>query len=226
MDNKEKNAMAILLPFLIISDIFIFAFKGVKFFFFDIFRYIFNKTSKEVDSAYQKTKQRLEQEKLAERKRIEQVKKQKKQEKYNNLWFVKKQNKKLEVMRQNLLVNLQNEGSVRSDVPRVFQYKARNKEGKIETGTINGFSKLDVNTFLIQEGYIVYDIKTSKTIDFFYGESSAFAVKMSNKDLLFWLTQLSTYIKSGITLTEAVKILNNQMQKKKKYRKYFKSIMN
>lgn len=225
MDNKEKNAIAILLPFLIISDIFIFAFKGVKFFFFDIFRYIFNKTSKEVDSAYQKTKQRLEQEKLAERKRIEQVKKQKKQEKYNNLWFVKKQNKKLEVMRQNLLVNLQNEGSVRSDVPRVFQYKARNKEGKIETGTINGFSKLDVNTFLIQEGYIVYDIKTSKTIDFFYGESSAFAVKMSNKDLLFWLTQLSTYIKSGITLTEAVKILNNQMQKKKKYRKYFKSIV-
>lgn len=225
MSNEKKNAISILLPFLIVSDIFIFAFKGVKFVFFDIFRYLFNKTSKEVDQAYQKTKQILEQEKYAEKKKMEQEKQAKRLEKHNNLWYVKKQNKKLEAMRQNLLVNLQNEGSIRSEVPRVFQYKARNKNGKIETGTINGFSKLDVNTFLIQEGYIVYDIKTSKMIDFFYGETSAFAIKMSNKDLLFWLTQLSTYIKSGITLTEAVKILNNQMQKKKKYRKYFKSIV-
>lgn len=34
---------------------------------------------------------------------------------------------------------------------------------------------------------------------------------MSNKDLIFWLTQLSTYVKSGIPLTDAVKILMNQM---------------
>ena len=48
-------------------------------------------------------------------------------------------------------VDLQNEGGDRSQNPRVFQYTARNADGKVETGTINGYSKLDVNTFLIQE---------------------------------------------------------------------------
>lgn len=225
MTNNKKSVNPILLPLYVIEDIFLFAFKGIKFIFFDIFRYLFNRTSKEVDQAYQSTKRIFEQEKIVEKKKKMEEKKAKQQARHNNLWFVKKQNAKLEQMRKDLLVHLQNEGSLRSEVPRVFQYKARNKNGKLETGTINGYSKLDVNTFLIQEGYIVYDIKTSKTIDFFYGETSAFAVKMSNKDLLFWLTQLSTYIKSGITLTEAVKILNNQMQKKKKYRKYFRSIV-
>ena len=144
---------------------------------------------------------------------------------YNSLEFAKKQHVKLLQMRENLLVDLQNEGSIRSEFPQVFQYKARNKDGRLEVSTINGYSKLDVNTFLIEEGYTVYDIKTNKTIGFLYGETSIFATKMSNKDLLFWLTQLSTYIKSGITLTDSVKILNNQMRRKKKYNKYFQSII-
>ncbi len=225
MTNQNQNANAFLLPLLIIKDIFKFAFRGVQFVFVDTFKFLFSKTSQEVDHAYKSTKRIFENEKEVEKRKKAEEKKAKWQEKYNNLWFVKKQNAKLEEMRQKLLVDLQNEGSVRSTTPRVFQYTARNKNGKVETATINGYSKLDVNTFLIQEGYTVYDIKTSKTIDFLYGETSVFAVKMSTKDLLFWLTQLSTYIKSGITLTESIKILNNQMQKKKKYRKYFQSIV-
>lgn len=225
MTNEKKKSNFLLLPFLTIGEIFTLSFKGMKFLLFDVFKYLFNRTSKTVDHAYQSSKQIFENEKQIEKRKQEELRKTKRQERYNNLWFVKKQNAKLEQMRQELLVNLQNEGSIRSATPRVFEYKAKNKEGKIETATINGYSKLDVNTFLIQEGYTVYDIKTSKTIDFLYGDTSIFAVKMANKDLLFWLTQLSTYIKSGITLTESVKILNNQMQKKKKYRKYFRSII-
>ena len=225
MINENQKTNAFLLPLFIIKDIFEFAFRGIKFVFMDTFKLIFDKTSKEVDHAYQSTKQVFNHEKELEKKKKKDEQKAKWQEKYNNLWFVKKQNAKFEEMRKNLLVNLQNEGSERSATPRVFQYTARNKMGRVETSTINGYSKLDVNTFLIQEGYTIYDIKTSKTIDFLYGDTSIFAVKMSTKDLLFWLTQLSTYIKSGITLTESVKILNNQMQKKKKYRKYFQSII-
>lgn len=225
MQMTKENNNAFLLPFLIIKDIFSLAFKGVRFLFWDIFKYVFNHTSEKVDHAYQSTKQMFENDKVLEEKKKNDEKKAKRQEKYNNLWFVKKQNAKLEEMRKELLIDLQNEGSVRSATPRVFQYKARRKDGHLETATINGYSKLDVNTFLIQEGYTVYSIKTSKVIDFLYGDTSAFAVKMSTKDLLFWLTQLSTYIKSGIPLTESVKILNNQMQKKKKYRKYFQSIV-
>ena len=36
--------------------------------------------------------------------------------------------------------------------------------------------------------------------------------KFKNKDLIFW-TQLSTYIKSGIPLTDSMRILGKQMSK-------------
>ena len=49
--------------------------------------------------------------------------------------------------------------------------------------------------------------KTSQFLNFVYKDSGLLGQKMSIKDLIFWLTQLSTYIKAGITLNEAVKIL-------------------
>ncbi len=208
-------------------NIFVCAYKGIKFIFFDLVIMLFNFVSLRVDRTYKKTKNLVgtEAEKQRERERKKKEQQAKYQEWYNNLGFVKKRNARLEAIRQKLLVDLQNEGGERSQNPRVFQYTARNADGKVETGTINGYSKLDVNTFLIQENYIVYDIKTSKMIDFLYGETSMFAVRMSNKDLLFWLTQLSTYLKSGIPLTDGVKILNKQLQKKKKYRKALQSVV-
>ena len=69
---------------------------------------------------------------------------------------------------------------------------------------------------MLNEGYEVYKIENNKTVDFVYGDSSFISTKWKNKDLIFWLTQLSTYIKSGITLMEAVKILTNQMGSKSK----------
>ncbi len=171
---------------LIISDIFHFAIRGIKFITIDLIKVPYDK--------------------------------------FYAPKIAKKQEEKLEKQRQALLIDLQNEGSERSQEPKIFWYKAKNKNGKIETGTINGYSKLDVNTFLLQEDYIVYDIKSDKKVDFLYG-SVLFSAKLSNKDLLFWLTQLSTYIKSGISLTESIKILNNQMNNKKQYRKAFQSII-
>lgn len=41
---------------------------------------------------------------------------------------------------------------------------------------------------------------------------------MSVKDLIFWLTQLSTYLRAGLTLSKSVKILSDQMGKKNKNR--------
>ena len=51
------------------------------------------------------------------------------------------------------------------------------------------------------------------------------SVKFKTKDLIFFLTQLSTYLKAGITLVEALKILSRQFEKNKKYKKIFKSII-
>ena len=47
---------------------------------------------------------------------------------------------------------------------------------------------------------------------------------MSTKDLIFWLTQLSTYIKAGLTLNESIKILTTQMKGNKARTTAFKAI--
>ena len=47
---------------------------------------------------------------------------------------------------------------------------------------------------------------------------------MKNKDLSFFLTQLSTYIKAGIPLLEAMKILEKQ-SKNKKHKQVYKKII-
>ena len=47
---------------------------------------------------------------------------------------------------------------------------------------------------------------------------------MKTKDLIFWLTQLSTYLKAGLTLNESVKILTTQMKGNKARTTAFKAI--
>ncbi len=123
-----------------------------------------------------------------------------------------------------MLVDLQTAGATRSKEPHVYYYKARDNTGRIITGTMNGLSKLDINAYLLNEGYDVYVIKTSPFIDFAFKDSSFLGKKMSTKDLIFWLTQLSTYIKAGLTLNESVKILTTQMKGNKARTTAFKAI--
>ena len=123
---------------------------------------------------------------------------------------------KLELQRKQLLEELQDSNTARSKEAVVFYYIAKTPEGKIVKDTMSGYSKADINAYLVSEGYTVYLIKTSDTINFLYGQSSLFKTKLSVKDLIFWLTQLSTYLKAGITLSEAVKILSKQMSKTSK----------
>ena len=121
--------------------------------------------------------------------------------------------KKLEQERESLLKELQNPNAVRSKETTTFYYVAKSPEGKIIKDTMNGFSKADINAYLVSEGYEVFSIKTSEAINFVHGKSTLFQPRLSVKDLIFWLTQLSTYLKAGITLSDAVKILSKQMKK-------------
>ena len=70
----------------------------------------------------------------------------------------------------------------------------------------------------------VYEIVTNWAINFFHTESSSIKRKMKNKDLVFWLAQLSTYIKAGIPLTDAVKVLAEQ-DKRKKYKAVYDAVI-
>lgn len=142
-----------------------------------------------------------------------------------NSQYMKKKMANLDRQKVLLAEELNGPGAIRTKEAKIYQFTAKNADGKIETGIMSGFSKLDINTFLVQDGYDVYKIENNKQIDFLYGQSSIFAPKLKTKDLLFWLTQLSTYLKSGISLTESIRILNKQMKNKSTYRRAFQSII-
>ena len=94
------------------------------------------------------------------------------------------------------------------------KYVAYDKNGKQVKGYFDAFRRMDVESFLTAQGYKILDIKAkkiSKAGDFF-----TFSNEMKYKDLVFFLTQLSTYIKSGIPLTESLVMIENQTKDKKK----------
>ena len=95
-----------------------------------------------------------------------------------------------------------------------WEYIAIDEHGKKIRGHFDAYSRLDVQSFLIGEGLTVYSIRTSKLIQVLYGSIGSNNTRIKNKDLIFLLTQLSTYIKSGITLVDALNILIKQVKGK------------
>ena len=151
--------------------------------------------------------------------------KEKLKEAFRNIPLVKSFIAKQEAEREILLIDINSSDAKRSEAQQSFRYIAKDKDGKMVKGVFNGYSKLDVNSFLINEGYEVYKIETNKYINFIYGKIAIVLSKLNNKDLIFWLTQLSTYLKSGIPLTNAVRILSKQMGKSVSRRRVFDSVV-
>lgn len=136
-----------------------------------------------------------------------------------------KDKQRLDADREALLAMINTGQEERFEKPQTFRYKALSPDGKVETSTFIGVSKLDIYTFLTGEGYTVYSIETSDWINFVYGQSMTIYRKLSTKDLIFFITQLETYIKSGITLTEAMRILSKQLKKDKNQHRITQSIV-
>lgn len=107
---------------------------------------------------------------------------------------------------------------------QIWNYVCRNEEGIIEKGQFAAFSKLDVYSYLTDEKKIVYSIETDKMTNFVHGNSGTFQTKIKTKELVFWLAQLSTYIKAGIPLTDAVRVLTKQT-KNKNYSKIYDCVV-
>ena len=217
--NSKKFIDILKSPFVILYNIVTCALVGIKFLGFDFWADLYNGTSYRVSRTYEATKQAF----MADEEKIyERTKKKPKKEKVYK--YSPKLLAKLEEERKMLLIDLQTSGATRTKEPHVYYYKVKDTTGKIITGTMNGLSKLDINSYLLNEGYIVYSIKTSPMIDLLYKDTSFFGKKMSTKDLIFWLTQLSTYIKAGLTLNESIKILTTQMKGNKSRTTAFKAI--
>ena len=145
-------------------------------------------------------------------------------DKWNNTSFAKNKRNKLDMNRKALLVEFSGKDAERSDVKIMYEYIVKDQDGKILKGHADGYSKVEIHSYLLSEGYEVYSIRTNKWIQILYGSTGTNKVKIKIKDLIFFVTQLSTYLKAGITLVESLKILSRQY-KKRTYKKIFKMII-
>lgn len=101
-----------------------------------------------------------------------------------------------------------------------YTYLVGDTDGNIIKGSFDAYSKVEVHSFLLSQGYEVYRIDEDKLANTFKLAEFTFGKKMKPKQLEFFLTQLSTYIKAGITLIDSVKILSKQTKKKSEKRVY------
>lgn len=143
---------------------------------------------------------------------------------YNNLPSVKAKKEQLEASLVPLVLDPDGRDAIKNPIKQMYKYVAKNQDGKIIEGYFAAFSKLDVYSYLTDEKMTIYQIETNKTINFVHGSSSSFNSKMKTKDLVFWLAQLSTYVKAGIPLTDAVKVLAQQ-DKRAKYKSIYESVI-
>ena len=126
---------------------------------------------------------------------------------------------KLNRQRDSLINEINKTDSSKNEEPKTFRYSAKGKDGHIVIGYLVAYSKHEVFNFLESEGYIVYKLESNKYIELLYGQKHFLKKRLKTKDLIFWLTQLSTYLKSGIPLTDAMRILGLQMGKNDYFKK-------
>lgn len=206
-NNEKENKSSFLLEFVYsFFNIFYLAYRGISY----PLQAIFNASSKTVDDAYQQAKF-MNNTKPKRNDDLDVLIRKIK----DFLGITQKEVLKLEEERRKLQLELQQPEASTPGKAKIYRYKIKNTDGKIEYGNFTALSKMDVNSFLLNEGVEVYKIENNQLIDFLYGDSSVVGSKWSTKDLIFWLTQLSTYIKAGITLNDAIKILINQYGKQK-----------
>ncbi len=134
--------------------------------------------------------------------------------KIDNIGIIKQARNKKAFDTRTMLVDFSDEDKHNDGKKVVWEYIAVNEKGKKIKGHFEAFSRVDVQSFLMGEGLAVYSIRTSKLIQTLYGKVGGNKIKIKNKDLIFMLTQLSTYIKAGIPLVEALNILIKQTQQK------------
>lgn len=142
-------------------------------------------------------------------------------EKLGNNRFAKNAKNKKDINRQALLLDFEGADAEKSAEKVTYKYTAKTPEGKIVTDYFRAYSKVEVHSFLLSEGNEVYSIETNKSIQ---RRRVALTGKIKTRDLIFFTTQLSTYIKAGITLVEALKILSRQF-KNKNYQRIFRSMI-
>ena len=122
--------------------------------------------------------------------------------------ITEKNNKKVRPLFE---INYDRDG-VKSAKKQTYRYEVSDNKGKFIVGYFEAFSIVEVYSYLLNEGYTIHDIKTSYLINLLHGANTERQAKIKIKDLIFMTAQLSTYLKVGIPLADAVKKLTKQFK--------------
>ena len=126
----------------------------------------------------------------------------------------KNNSKKLEKNLQLKTMELTPADAIKNTKNVRYNYTARDKTGNIIKSSLDALSKVDVHSFLLNQGYDVIAIEEDKLFNQL-GLVQLMTRPMKDKDLNFFLTQLSTYVKAGIPLVDSIDILARQAKDKK-----------
>ena len=116
---------------------------------------------------------------------------------------------------EEMTVNYEGPEAQKTKEKQTYEYIIRNPEGKVIKGYFSAFSLVEVHSYLKSQGNIVYSIRTNRWINAMYGSVGGSHDKFKTKDLIFFLAQVSTYLKVGMPLAEAINILSKQFKNKK-----------
>ena len=124
----------------------------------------------------------------------------------NNNQFVNQHNNSNQ-SKNKVVTNFSNNKTTR------YKYKAKAPSGEIIESYIDAESRVDVESFLLNKSYQIISIEEDKISNSLGLTFFTKSQRMSMKDLNFFLTQLSTYVKSGIPLVDSMEILSRQVKK-------------
>lgn len=125
---------------------------------------------------------------------------------------------------EEIKINFAGEDAKKSKQKQTYEYIIEDPDGKILKGYFSAYSKVEVFSFLKSEGNKVYEIKTSFMINLLHASYGRSAGKFKTKDLIFFLAQLSTYLKAGISLADSCRILVKQF-KNPRYKRILRTIV-
>ena len=105
-----------------------------------------------------------------------------------------------------------------------YNYWGTDKTGKKIRGMMSATNKMTLHNFLANEGIDVYQIKKAGMANFLKKIGLDEEREMSSKDLIFWLTQVCTYLKAGLTLNDTIHIMMEQAKKDPKKKRLYEAI--
>lgn len=207
MKDKKSGTSILLMPVIFIKYVLI----GIKYVFFDAFKNIIE---------YLKNKNNFE--KLEMKKtNVKKITKPQEEEEHI-LSFEERQ--KIAFEREALIKEMQQEIAARKVNKEYYTYYGTDAKGNKVSGTLSATNKITLHNFLASEGINVYSVKKNSTMNFLKKIGLDEERELSTKDLIFWLTQVSTYLKAGITLNDTIKIMTKQAEKDKKKKKLYQAI--